>query len=365
MKITGLVAKVITRQPDVLLRNPRSIWREKRALIVFLETDTGLVGIGEAWCEGSDPASTVAVLKRDLEPLIVGEDPFFIGRIWDRLFELTIVSAKQGIVFAAMSAIDIATWDLIGKTLAQPTYKLLGARREKVFAYASGGLYQEGQTPDDLAADMAACVAQGFRAVKIKVGGTTLSEDIARVAAVRKAIGPQIRLMVDAVYSLSVPQAIKMARALEPYDLWFFEAPVSPYDIEGLAKVNAMSGIPIAGNEFAFGRHAFRELIERDAVSFVHLDTILCGGISEAMRIAAMASAREFACSFHASSSAVCFASNLHIAAAISNCDSIEWHMVHRLLFDRLPEDTFRLQDGYVRMPDAPGLGIAIDPHAI
>lgn len=365
MKITGVVAKVLTRQSDVLLRNPRLVWREKRVLIVFLETDAGLVGIGEAWCEGSDPASTIAVLEHDLKHLIIGEDPFFVGRIWNRLFDLTIVSAKQGIIFAAMSAIDIAAWDLIGKAVGQPTYKLLGACRDEVFAYASGGLYREAQTPDRLAEEMAAYVAKGFRGVKMKVGGATLAEDVARVASVREAIGPLTRLMVDAVYSLTVPEAIRMARALERYDLWFFEAPVSPYDVPGLAKVSSLSPIPIAGNEFAFGRHAFRALIERGAVSFVHLDSILCGGMSEAMKISAMAAAAGLPCSFHASSSAVCFASNLHVAAAIPNCDSIEWHMVHQLLFDRLPGDAFRLDNGYVQLPAAPGLGITIGPDDI
>jgi L-alanine-DL-glutamate epimerase-like enolase superfamily enzyme len=201
-------------------------------------------------------------------------------------------------------------------------------------------------------------VQQGFRAVKLKVGGATIAEDLKRVAAVREAIGPEVRLMVDALYAYSVPDALRAARGMESFDVHFLEAPVTPENIDGLARVAAASPVPLAGNEFAYGLDGFRRLIDRDTVTFVHLDAILCGGITEARRIAALAASRHLLCSFHAASTAVCFAANLQVAASVPNVDSIEFHMLHQMLFDALPEGRFRLQDGCIEIPEAPGIGV-------
>lgn len=361
MKITKLTTRVLTRRFEQPQRNPFLVMREKNTLLVLLETDTGLLGIGEAWCEGLSPASTVALLEEDLRPLVLGEDPFYSARIWHKIFRTTVISAKRGSIFAALSAIDIAIWDLIGKAVGQPVYKLLGGCSDRVFAYASAGLYGVEKTKDDLAREVAGYVERGFRAVKIKIGGAPLSEDLGRVAAVREAVGPDIRLMVDAVYSLTVPQAIRLARAMEPYDIHFFEAPVSPYDLQGLKRVASVSPIPIAGNECAVGRSGYRDLITREAVSCVHLDSILCGGISESVKIASLADAWNLPCSFHMASSAICLAANLHVAAAIPNLDSVECHMLHQALFEALPEGGLDLVDGCARVPQAPGLGLEFD----
>lgn len=364
MKIKNLEIKVITKTFDRPQWNPRTVWTEKNVLLVLLETDTGIVGVGEGWCDGSAPASTADVIRHDFAPLVIDSDPFLREQLWAQMFQKTIVSAKSGIMFAAISAIDIALWDIVGKACGQPVYRLLGGASDRVFAYASAGLYGQGKSLQALADEMAGYVAKGYRAVKIKIGGAPIQEDIARVRAVREASGPEIRLMVDALYALTVPDAIKMAKALEPYDIHFLEAPVSPYDIQGLARVQAVNSVAVAGNEFAYGRHAFRNLIEQGAVSYVHLDAILCGGISEAMKIAAIASAWHLPCSMHAASSAVCFAANLHAAAAIANCDSIEDHMIHRMLFEHLPPAHFQLEQGYIKLPSAPGLGFNNDFYA-
>lgn len=358
MKIARLTTRLVKRTSNNPLSNPRTTWREKHALLVYLESDDGITGVGEAWCDGLAPATTIAVLENDLAPLVVGADPTLIGALWARLSDLCVVSAKPGLLYAALSAIDIALWDMQGKRTGQPLYRLLGGVRDRVYAYASGGLYGPKKSIDDLAREMADYVAQGFRGVKLKVGGATLEQDVARVRAVRDAIGPSVRLMVDAVYSLDVPSALKLAHAFEPFDVYFLEAPVSPYDIDGLAEVSRRSPIPIAGNEFAYGCAAFRDIIERGQVAYVHLDAILCGGISEAMRIAALVGARHRKASFHSSSSAVCFAANLHVAAAIHPCDSIEFHCVHRLIFDELTAGSFSVVDGHVPLPQGPGLGL-------
>lgn len=362
MKITGIRTRIITKSLDGAPRNPMMAWHNKRILLVFVRTDTGQVGIGEAWCDGGSPAVTARLIEEDLQPLLIGADPRNYAWIWQRLYETTTYSVRDGITFAALSGIDIALWDLLGKTYGVPVSRLLGGGRERVFAYASGGLYADGKTAADVGREMRGYADQGFRGVKLKVAGAHLREDVARVSAVREAVGPDVRIMVDAVYALDVPEAIRMARALERYEIYFLEAPVDPHNLRGLARVAKASPIPLAGNEFAYGRRQFKRILDREAAEFVHLDAILCGGITEAARIAALADTYGVSCSYHAASSAICFAANLHVAAATSNCDSVEYHMIHQMLFDQLPAATFRLdEDGFIMVPSAPGLGIPLE----
>jgi L-alanine-DL-glutamate epimerase-like enolase superfamily enzyme len=353
---------VVTAQPKSVQWNPRVRWNAKNIVLVILESQEGLLGIGEAFCDGGSPASVVALIENDLGPALIAADAAYPGSLYRTFLERLVVSAKGGAGYAAMSGVDIALWDLWGKHLGQPVSRLLGGSNDRVLAYASAGLYGPGKQAADLGQEMAGYVAQGFRAVKLKVGGVTLKEDLARVAAARHAIGPDICLMVDALYSWTPDQAIRMARALEDYDVHFLEAPVHPADIDGLRRVSLAGATPVAGNEYAYGLDGFRAIIETGAVSVVHLDAVLCGGITEAHRIAALAAAHHRPCSYHAASSAVCFASNLQAAAASPNCESIEYHMYHQMLFEHLAPDWFALQDGYVRVPDAPGIGLPFDP---
>lgn len=364
MIISDLTVHVHTHTPRDAPWNARTRWSTKTVLLVRVQTSDGIFGVGEAWVDGADARAVAAVLEHEVRPLVMGCDPFLTESIFHTLIETTIVSGKRGIMHAAASAIDIALWDIKGKAAGLPVYKMLGGNDDAVYAYASGGLYKHGKTPQDLAAELAGYVAQGFSAVKIKIAGVSLREDLARIAAVREAVGPDVKLMVDALYAYTLPEAKKMARLMEPFDIEFFEAPISSYDVDGLADLARASPIPLAGNEIEIGRHAFNRLIERRAVSVVHVEAILCGGISEAFKIAALAAAHNLPVSMHNSSSVVAFAANLHIGAAIANCHSVEYHMIHRLLFDRVPDDLFRVEDSRVRVPDKPGLGLDFDPAA-
>jgi L-alanine-DL-glutamate epimerase-like enolase superfamily enzyme len=359
MKIARIRTEVISRRSERPQRNPRMAWTQKNVLLVIVECDDGTAGIGEAWCDGGAPSVTEQFIAADLAPLLLGQDPRRHGAIWQRVVDATTYSIRDGLAYAALSGVDIAIWDWLGKHYGVPVATLLGGRRERVFAYASGGLYAEGKSAADVGQEMQGYVQRGFRGVKLKVGGARHRDDVARVAAAREAIGPDIRLMVDAVYALDVPAAIRMAKALERYDVHFFEAPVHPTDVSGMARVARRSPIPLAGNEFAYGQAQFRRLFDAEAVEYAHMDAIVCGGISEAIRISALAAAHGIACSYHAASSAVCFAANLHVAAAVSNCDSIEVHMIHDLLWDRLPEGSFALDAaGFIAVPATSGLGL-------
>jgi L-alanine-DL-glutamate epimerase-like enolase superfamily enzyme len=362
MKVTKVTPRLIEREMGGNLWNPRTRWTKKRMVLVFIETDTGLFGVGEGWTTGGSARALVDTIEDDLAPLLLGQDPHFVTRLGKQALDTTDLSNRSGIVAAALGAVDTALWDLIGKAAKLPLYKLLGAYDEQVFTYASAGLYGDGKSPDDLGAELRGYVEQGFTAVKMKVGGAPLKEDVARVAAAREAIGPDTKLMVDALYNLSVPEALAFARAIERYDIHFFEAPVSVHDVKGQAEVHARSPIPVCGNETLAWTDSFRELITAGAVHYVQFDPAVCGGITEGRRIADLAHAFHLPCTLHASSTSVVFAACLHLGAALANCVSVEYHMLHQWFWDLEPEDTFIVRDGFVRPPHGPGLGLAISP---
>jgi L-alanine-DL-glutamate epimerase-like enolase superfamily enzyme len=365
MKITKVTPRLIERGMAGNLWNPRTRWAKKRMVLVFIETDTGLFGVGEGWTTGGSARALVDTIEDDLVPLLLGQDAHFVTRLGRLALETTELSNRAGIMGAALGAVDTALWDLIGKAAGLPLYKLLGASQEQVFTYASAGLYGENKRPADLGAELRGYVEQGFTAVKMKVGGAPLKEDVARVAAAREAIGPDVKLMVDALYNLSVPDAIAFARAIERYDIHFFEAPVSVRDVKGQAEVQAKSPIPVCGNETLAWIDAFRQLITQRAVHFVQFDPAICGGITEARRIADLAHAFHLPCTLHASSTSVLFAACLHLGAALANCASVEYHMLHQWLWDLEPEDAFVARNGFVRPPEGPGLGLRITPDDV
>jgi len=363
--ITEILTRTFTKRFDQPLSNPRSVWNEKNAFLVFVVTDNGIVGVGEAWCEAMSPKVLATFVREELVPLFKGADIEDVERLWQIGFDRTRVSAKPGLALSVLGAVETALWDIIGKAHGRPLFRLLGACRDRVGVYASGGLYGQDKTTAALADEMAAYVARGFRAVKMKVAGVSLVQDTARLSAVRDAIGPNIRLMVDAVYMLDEVSALRMARAFEPYDVWFLEAPLAPGNLPGMRRLTARSPIPIAGNEVAFGLDMYRDLIVEGNIDVVHLDVNQCGGVGESRRIAALAAAFYRPVSFHSATSLVCFAANMHVAASVANAQSVEYHCVHQMLFDRLPPDRFPLVEGSIEMPTASGLGIDIDPDTL
>lgn len=364
MKVTRVAAYSVRKKVSGNLWNPQTKWTEKEAVIAVVETDAGIAGVGEAWTFGGGSAPVIAMIE-DLARHVVGRDPEMISAIWHDMHRTHVVSAKGGFLFHAISAIDVALWDVIGKHLGRPVYKLLGGHSDRLLAYASGGLYGKDKSEADLAREMASYVERGFRAVKIKIGGAAVDEDLRRIAAVRDAVGPDVALMVDGVWAYAARDAIDLARRAEPYHLEYFEAPVPADDIEGCARVNRDGGVPVCGHDHGSGLDFYRRLIEAEAVDYVLVAPIACGGVSEAMRIAAVAKAAYLPCTLHSSSTIVSFLACLHLGAALGNCHSVEFHQVHQMMFDVVPPDLFALRDGYVSVPDRPGLGIDLDAQAL
>ena len=362
------------------------IMATKPALLVEVETDEGVVGLGEAAHFGGPLRSPAAVLEGELREHVVGEDPREVERLWERMHQRAYKHARGGVVIAAMSGIDIALWDLRGKLAGQPLWRLLGGYRRRVPAYATGGFYAEGKGIRELCAEMEGYLRHGFRAVKMKVGrnseiegsplramahrGTcevTLAEDLARVRAVRDTVGPEVRLAVDANGAWDVPTAVKMGRALEPLDIYWFEEPVSPDDLAGSAEVSRKLAIPVAGYETcSYGKVSFRDYIAARAVHFVQPDVAWAGGLTESLKIAHLAQAWNLPLAPHIHGSAVAVAAALHLLGAVSNASLAEMVFpAHPLMSDLVREPLVVDRTGHIELPERPGLGMELDSKVV
>jgi len=382
MKIAAIRTIALSCKVDPPYASAAGVQARRGGLLVEIETDSGIVGIGES---GPGGGGTAAVIEQDLAPLLVGHDPLLIEGLWQRMFARTRQYGRRGLVMQAMSGIDIALWDIAGKVAKMPVYRLLGACRDRVEAYASGGFYREGKSADDLAGEAEGYRARGFKGMKMKVGRNPSTqthlrelighaqfcevepeEDLARVAAVRQALGPRLKLMVDVNCAWSPAMAIEMGRAMEPYKLYWIEEPVATDDIEGSASVAAALATPVAGYETELGLYGFRELIGRGAVDIVQPDLAWSGGFSECRRIAAYAQAHHRMVAPHAFASAVNLVAALHFAAAIPNGLVLEWDQNPNAIRDELLKEPLRLGgDGTVKLPERPGLGIELDRAAV
>ncbi|MCB1121638.1 MAG: mandelate racemase/muconate lactonizing enzyme family protein, partial [Verrucomicrobiae bacterium] len=207
-----------------------------------------------------------------------------------------------------------------------------------------------------LAAEMRGYIAEGFTGVKMKIGGVSLEEDAERVVAVREAIGPDARLMVDALHAYDLPQAMQMADKIHSFDIYWFESPVALEDVAGHGEVNRHSGIPVCGNESLTGLPAFRHLLEHQGATFVHFDLSVCGGISEGMKIAKLAAEAGLTCTLHAASGVQLFSASVNLACSVPNCDSVEYHQVHQWLSDYHPK-VMEHEGPQVKPVDGSGLG--------
>jgi D-galactarolactone cycloisomerase len=382
MKITDIRTIALSYKCEPPYASASGVQGRRGALLVEVETDDGTVGIGEAGVGGG---VTATCIEKDLKPLLLGEDPLMIEGLWQKMFVRTRQYGRRGIVMNAISGIDIALWDIAGKIAKLPVYKLLGACRDRVEAYASGGFYQEGKGVDGIAGEAEGYRARGFKGMKMKIGrnpstGTHLrqvtgqqefcevdpSEDLARIAAVRQALGPRAKLMVDVNCAWSPAFAIEMGREMAPYKLFWIEEPVMTDDIDGSARVAAALDTAIAGYETEVSLTGFRELITRGAVDIVQPDIAWTGGFSEGKRIAAFAQAHHRMVAPHAFGSAVLLMASLHFAASIPNGLVLEWDQNPNGLRSDLIKHDWKLEgDSTIRLPERPGLGIELDRGAI
>jgi L-alanine-DL-glutamate epimerase-like enolase superfamily enzyme len=355
--------------------------RARAALLVLVSTDDGLTGIGEAGLGGATLSVMNALVCDELGPVVVGEDPFAVERCWRLMWQRTRQHGRAGLALFAMSGIDIALWDLIGKATHTPLYKLWGAFRERVPAYFSGGFYREAKGIAALQAEAADAVEHHFRGFKMKIGRNpeallsplefqargdeltnSFEHDLERVAAVRDVLGPSRELMLDVNCNWSPAFAIRAGRKLERYQPLWLEEPVSADDRLGSAAVAQGLEMNVAGYETVVGLDGWRALIEAQSVDLVQPDVTWTGGCTEFRRIANFAQAHHLPCAPHVFSTAVALHASLHLAASVPNGCWLEFDQNPNPLRSALAREPLQVdQDGTVRVPDRPGLGLDLD----
>ena len=374
MKIRAVSAHPLCHTLRVPFAYSQKWVRQRTALLVKVETDAGLTGWGEVFCFDAWPA-LAALIERVYAPLLVGEEALSIGVVWNRLYTWTRDYGQKGLTTAAISGIDIALWDILGQATGQPVSVLLGgAFRERVRGYATG-LYRTQASMEDplvLAREAADYVAQGYGAIKMKVG-FGLERDVRAVAAVREAIGDSVDLMVDANHALDVPGAIALGRAIAPHRIAWFEEPVVPEDLEGYRAVRRALPMPIAGGEAEFTRYGFRAMVSQGAVDIAQPDICLTGGISEAVRIATLCQAWHVRCLPHVWGTGVAVAAALHLLATLPDQPGslapapllIEHARTENPLREEILATPISIADGCLVVPQGPGLGVRVDERAL
>lgn len=344
---------------------------DRRAVcLVRITTDDGRYG----WGEGYGPAEVVRAGIGFLAPLLVGSDPVQNGTLWQHMHRRSLDFARRGVLLAALSAIDVALWDLKGKILGVPVHVLLGGKRRSAVPVYATGLYFDdapGLT-ERLAAEAAGYVAEGFRAVKMKVGLGVVT-DAVNVRTVRASIGASTKLMMDSNHAFSLREALDLVRRVEEQDLSWFEEPLSPDDYDGYRELRSRSSIPIAAGECEYGVAGFHQLFGARAVDIAQPDLCACGGLTEGQRIGALARAHFVDVTPHCWGTGIGFAVGLHFISTVDKVPGrlrmpepfLEMDRTENALRDELTFPRFMQKDGVVAVPEAPGLGIEVDTERL
>jgi len=315
-------------------------------------TDEGITGI----CPSGRYRELVEGSLRDM---VVGEDPLRIERLWRKMYSGWNHPASAGEAIRAMSYIDIALWDIIGKALGQPVYRLLGGDRDRVPAYVGGGYYAPGKTNEELQQEMRGYISMGYNAVKMKVGRVSLEEDVERVRAVREAVGDDVDLMVDANHAWTSYQAIRFGRMIEGLNVVWLEEPVPATDYEGGAEVCRALDIPVATGENEYLRWGFRDLIRHRATDIVQADPAICGGYTEWRKIAALATSNNMPLAPHGNGNI-----GAHAVASIPEGLTVECYPGLQSAQSQIIP-LFPIEDGEIVLPQESGLGITVNEEAL
>jgi len=330
--------------------------------LVEVQTDEGITGLGEMGTGHYMPEACREITKF-LERTVVGCDPFEINVIFEKLYRLGANWGRRGIAMGVISGIENALWDLKGKALGLPVHSLLGGKmHDRIRAYASGGMEKPVK---DLVDEVSRYLERGFTAVKIR-GGYDLERDSLKIRTLRKELGFGFDLMLDCgqgyvPHSWSVSESIKVIKSLEEYQLFFIEEPIRTDYVDCYAKVRAASNIPIAGGENACSIFEFKALIDADSVDIIQADVTHAGGIGEVKRIADYADLHGKTLAPHVFRSAASLSAHLHLLSSIPNALICEYQQIANPLREALFIESLKMENGYLIVPDTPGLGICIN----
>jgi L-alanine-DL-glutamate epimerase-like enolase superfamily enzyme len=326
--------------------------------LVRVKTDEGIEGIGSAY---SNPDMVRCVVEGNLRDLLTGDDPTEVSALWHKMYVITRWYGRKGAAMSALGAVDTALWDIRGKALGVPVCEMLGAHRDSVPAYASALLWKD---PQDLAAEAASYVQEGYRAVKMRLG-RNWDEDRVAVRAVRDAVGSEVRVMVDGSMRYPPEAALRIARELEETGVFWFEEPFPPEEVDHFAELRSQVDVPLAAGENEFGLQGFGELIRMGAVDIVQPDCSRSGGITECRRIGRAAEERGLRVATHTWSDAVAIVANMHLVASLPNGITVEVDRTGNPFIDELLTEPLVVQEGEIALPTGPGLGIELDEDLI
>lgn len=311
----------------------------------------GAVGTGYTYTCGRNGVAIAALLHRDFPDLLVGEEADRIEHLWSKIWWAQHYGGRGGPTVLALSAVDMALWDLKGVRTGLPLWNLLGGNSDRVSCYAGG--VDLDFTLDDLLAQTDRNLARGFRAIKMKVGRKRLAEDVERVGAMRRHLGAGFPLMVDANMKWSADEAIRAARAFQPFELTWLEEPIIPDDVVGYARLVREGGMPVAAGENLRTPWEFKQLVASGGVTFPEPDVTNCGGITAFMKIAHLAEAYNLPVTSHGAHDVT-----VHLLAAVPNGAFLE---AHGFGLDRYIQHRLRIEDGMAIAPSRPGHGIVFD----
>ena len=343
---------------DATMVPPTPGAKGRSTVFVHIDTDDGFTGFSYL----NAPSAIRSLITAELKPLLVGQDPFDTERLWTDMFWKVRGYGRKGLAFQAISGIDVALWDIKGKALGQPLYRILGAAHESVPVYGSGGWTHF--TTEELVAEQSGYVEMGFPRVKMKVGkdfGMDERADIERVDAVRKAVGDDVEIFIDANNGYYAKQAIRMSREFEAFGVAWFEEPVLADDIDGLAAVSRATNIPVATGEHEYTKYGFKDLIARGGADIVQPDIGRVGGVTEWMKVSHLAHAFNLPVAPHAYSLL-----HLHCTMATPNLKVVEILGAEMEQWDFLFEEVPRPVNGQWKPFDhKPGIGLEPNPKTI
>lgn len=376
MKITQIISHVLQYDLDEELGYSQQYYAKRTAHLVEVRTDIGITGWGECFGGGGVAFANKTIVEHVIQPMILGMDPLDRDVIWHKVYNLLRDHGQKGMPIQSLSGVDIALWDIAGKFLNQPVYKLLGgAYRERIPAYGYGMMLQKFPNLEERFTEESQRIKEmGFKAMKMKIG-LSPERDVKLVEAVRKGIGSDMRLMVDANHAYTAREAIPLGRELQNLGVYWFEEPVAPEDHQGYRDLCEALDMSIAGGEAEFTRWGFRDLIKNRCVDLLQPEVCALGGITEYQKVLAIAHAHFVPVVNHVWGSAIAVGTNLHLLAALPDLPGaahpvqpmLEYDTTPNLFREQLLQESLNINEqvknnnGTVALPKGPGLGIEPD----
>jgi L-alanine-DL-glutamate epimerase-like enolase superfamily enzyme len=351
MKVTRVETRCVTVKLDKPIGSALGQLHSFGCILVFVHCDSGIVGENLIFTLNARRTRVLQSMVEEMADLIIGRDAGHIAGFWARAWRDINFLGHKGVPVVGISALDGALWDALGKMSNLPLYRILGGAQDRVPVYHSGGLWLS-SSDKELVAEAERFAAAGFTAMKMRLGSPEPATDVARVRAVRTAIGPKIKLMADANQGLTENQAIRLGRALEEFDLTWFEEPLPAWDLDGLARVAAALDTPIASGETEYTRYGFRRMLELRSADILMPDLQRVGGVSEFIRVGHMAESYDIPVSSHLFPE-----TSLQVLGALANTIYLEYMP----WFSKLYNETIKFAEGQAIVPERPGWGFTFN----